>query len=222
VIDFQLSPKRHLFGKYSYSNFLEDRGDWVYETARGLLVGGLVRKNISITFDHVYALNSTTIFNGSIAWNRFIEGSVSNAVQTSFPPSRAGPPSYLDQKAGDFIHLPGITFNAYNSLNRGYPGFTRYSVGTVRGEATKFIRTHSLRAGIDLRENWRAAFGPGQSAGSFSFNNSFVRQADVLGTMPALSSRTPVNHLHGYRSRQPFARRWGASGIGPSLRNVSL
>ena len=177
-VDFQLSPKQHLFGKYSYSNFLEDRGDWVYETARGLLVGGLVRKNIGITFDHVYALNSTTIFNGSIAWNRFIEGNVSNAVQTSFPPSKAGLPGYLDQKAGDFIHLPSINFNAYSSLNRGYPGFTRYSIGTVRGEATKFIRTHSLRVGIDLRENWRAAFGPGQSAGSFSFNNSFVRQAD--------------------------------------------
>jgi hypothetical protein len=177
-VDFQLSPKQRMFGKWSYSNFApEDRGDWVYETARGLQVAGLVRKNIGVTFDHVYTFNSTTIFNWSVAWNRFIEGNASNAVQTSFPPSKVGLPSYLDQKAGDNIHLPSVDFGAYSDFTRGYPGFTRFSVGTVRGELSKYIGTHSLRFGVDLRENWRASFGPGQSSGSFVFNNSFVRQA---------------------------------------------
>ncbi|MGH9937919.1 MAG: hypothetical protein ACREAM_16865, partial [Blastocatellia bacterium] len=177
-VDFQLSPKQRMFGKWSYSNFApEDRGDWVYETARGLLVAGLVRKNIGITFDHVYTFNSTTIFNWSVAWNRFIEGNASNAVQTSFPPSKVGLPSYLDQKAGDFIHLPNIDFDAYSDFVRGYPGFTRFSVGTARGELSKYIGTHSLRFGVDLRENWRASFGPGNSSGNFGFGNTYVRQA---------------------------------------------
>ncbi|HEX9000358.1 MAG TPA: carboxypeptidase regulatory-like domain-containing protein [Blastocatellia bacterium] len=179
-IDFQPTAKNRMFGKWTYTNFApEDRGDWTYETARGLQVAGLVRKNIGITFDHVYTFNSTTIFNWSIAWNRFIEGNASNAVQTSFPPSKVGLPSYLDQKAGDFIHLPNLDFsdNSYSEFTRGYPGFTRFSVGTVRGELSKYIGTHSLRIGVDMRENWRAANGPGNSSGSFSYNNSFVRQA---------------------------------------------
>ncbi|MGH9841363.1 MAG: carboxypeptidase regulatory-like domain-containing protein, partial [Blastocatellia bacterium] len=177
-IDFQPTAKQRMFGKWSYSNFApEDRGDWVYETARGLLVAGLVRKNIGITFDHVYTFNSTTIFNWSAAWNRFIEGNASNEVQTSFPPSKVGLPSYLDQKAGTNIHLPSISFGSYSSFTRGFPGFTNYSVGTARGELSKFIGTHSLRLGVDLRENWRAGNSPGQSSGSFTFNNSFVRQA---------------------------------------------
>ena len=69
-VDLQLTSKQRMFGKWSYSNFNpEDRGDWTYETVRGLLQNGLVRKNIGVTFDHVYTFNSTTIFNWSIAWN---------------------------------------------------------------------------------------------------------------------------------------------------------
>ncbi|MFN7928627.1 MAG: TonB-dependent receptor [Blastocatellia bacterium] len=177
-VDLNLTSKQKMFGKWTYTNFSpEDRGDWTYETARGLQMGALVRKNIGITFDHVYTVNSTTIFNWSIAWNRFIEGNASNATQTSFPPSKVGLPSYLDQKAGSFIHLPSITFTTYSSMNRGYPGFSRYSTGTLRGEFTKYLGTHALRIGTDNRNNWRASNGPGQSSASFNFGNSFVRQA---------------------------------------------
>ncbi len=177
-IDYQLSPKQRLFGKWNYSNFgPEDRGDWLYETARGLRATNLVRKNIGIIFDHVYTFNSTTIFNWSIAWNRFIEGNPSNAVQQSFLPSKVGLPSYLDQKAGPYIHLPDLDFTDYSDFVRGYPGFTRYSVGTLRGELSKYIGTHSLRFGMDVRDDWRASNGPGASAGNFTYNNSYVRQA---------------------------------------------
>jgi hypothetical protein len=179
-IDLQLTPKQRVFGKWSYSNFNpEDRSDWTYETARGLLQNGLVRKNVGVTFDHVYTLNSTTIINWSVAWNRFIEGSASNEVQTGFPPSSVGLPSYVDEKAGPFIHLPNLDFsdNSYSEFTRGFPGFGRFSVGTVRGELSKYIGTHSFRFGVDLRQNWRATNGPGNSSGSFTYNNSFVRQA---------------------------------------------
>ncbi|MFN0121881.1 MAG: carboxypeptidase regulatory-like domain-containing protein, partial [Blastocatellia bacterium] len=177
-IDYQPTSKQRMFGKWTYTNFApEDRGDWTYETARGLQVAGLVRKNIAMTFDHVYTFSSTTIFNWSVSWNRFIEGSASNAVQTSFPPSKVGLPSYLDQKAGSNIHLPNVDFNAYSDFTRGYPGFTRFSVGTARGELSKYLGTHALRVGVDIREQWRASNGPGNSSGNFAFANTFVRQA---------------------------------------------
>jgi Carboxypeptidase regulatory-like domain/TonB dependent receptor len=186
-VDLQLTPKQRMFGKWSYSNFKpEDRGDWVYETVPGLLQNGLVRKNIGITFDHVYTFNSTTIFNWSIAWNRFIEGSASNEVQTSFPPSSVGLPGYLDEKAGQFIHLPNLSFDNYSDFTRGYPGFGRFSVGTIRGELSKYVGTHSLRFGVDVRQNWRATDGPGNTSGSFSYNNAYVREAQNTTNAPGI------------------------------------
>jgi Carboxypeptidase regulatory-like domain/TonB dependent receptor len=186
-VDLQLTPKQRMFAKWSYSNFNpEDRGDWVYETVPGLLQNGLVRKNIGITFDHVYTFNSTTIFNWSIAWNRFIEGSASNEVQTSIPPSAVGLPSYMDEKAGQFIHLPNLEFSAYSDFARGYPGFGRFSVGTIRGELSKYIGTHSVRFGVDIRQNWRATNGPGNASGAFSYNNSFVRRRQNTSNAGAL------------------------------------
>lgn len=177
-VDFTPTAKNRMFGKWSYSNFApEDRSDWTYETARGLQIAGLVRKNVAIAFDHVYTFNPTTIFNWSISWNRFIEGNASNDVQTSFPPSKVGLPSYLDQKAGTYIHLPSVDFGTYSDFTRGYPGFTRFSVGVIRGEFSKYLGTHSLRVGTDLRNQWRASNGPGQSSSIYTYNNSFVRQA---------------------------------------------
>jgi hypothetical protein len=177
-VDYQASAKNRMFGKWSYSYFYpEDRSDWTYETARGLQIAGLVRENIAIAFDHVYTINSTTLFNWSVSWNRFNEGNPSNDVQTSFPPSKVGLPSYLDQKAGTNIHLPSLTFGSYSSMNRGYPGLNRFSVGTLRSELSKYIGTHSVKAGIDFRQNWRASNGPGQASSSYTFNNAYVRQA---------------------------------------------
>jgi hypothetical protein len=88
-------------------------------------------------------------------------------VQTSFPPSKVGLPSYLDQKAGSYIHLPNVDFDAYSDFTRGYPGFARYSVGTLRGELSKYIGTHAFRFGMDIRDNWRASNGPGQQLWQF-------------------------------------------------------
>jgi Carboxypeptidase regulatory-like domain/TonB dependent receptor-like, beta-barrel len=179
-IDFQLSPNQRMFGKWSYSDFLEDRGDWTYETARYLHSNGLVRRNIGVTVDYVRVLNSATTLNFSAAWNRFIEGSKVNAVQASFSPGAVGLPSYLDERAGDYHLLPRITFSsAYSGISRNYPGFTRYSGGTLRGEMSKIVRTHSVRAGFDLRENWRSSHSPGSASGTFNFNNSYVRRCDT-------------------------------------------
>ena len=41
-MDWQISDKWRAFGRWSINNFgPEDRGDWTYESARGLNVGGL-------------------------------------------------------------------------------------------------------------------------------------------------------------------------------------
>jgi hypothetical protein len=177
-IDFNVSPRQKLTGKWSYNKFLEDRGDWTYETARGLNSNGLVRRNTGIGLDYVLTLNSTTFLRFTAAYNRFIEGNQLNSTQTSFSPSSIGLPSYIDQRAGGLTRLPDINFSAYSNLSGAYPGFTRVSAATTAGEMSKTFSRHTLRAGYDIRQNYRAANGPGQTSGQFQFRNNYVRPRD--------------------------------------------
>ncbi|MGH9915010.1 MAG: hypothetical protein ACRD63_06950, partial [Pyrinomonadaceae bacterium] len=184
-IDWIASARQKVFGKWSWNDFLEDRGDWTYSTARGLQSSGLVRRNAAVTLDDVISINASTILNLSVGYNRFIEGNALDATQLAGSPSGAGLPDYIDQTAGDFIRLPRLNFSSYSSLSDVYPGFSRFSVGFLRAELSKSINNHSLRMGFDGRSNYRASFAPGNSSGSLTFNNNFVKQRDDTNSASA-------------------------------------
>ena len=181
-IDWNVSSRHRAFGRWSYNSFLEDRGDWTYETARGLHTNGLVRKNVGATVDHVFLQNSSTIWNVSVAYNRFTEGNERNDVQRSFSPAALGLPAYLEERAAKSPCrlLPQADFSdgSYSDMGVTCGGFTDYSVGTVRAELSKLRGTQSLRAGVDLRRHWRSNIPGGNTSGVFSFRNAFVRQRD--------------------------------------------
>ena len=181
-IDWNLSPRQRSFARWSYNSFLEDRGDWTYETARGLLTNGLVRKNIGATIDHVFVQSSRTVWNVSLAYNRFTEGNERNSVQRSFSPTSAGLPAYVEDRAdaSGCTLLPRLDFsdNSYSDFGVACGGFTKYSVGTVRGEMVRSAGTHSIKSGVDLRKHWRSNIPGGNTSGIFQFRNNYVRQRD--------------------------------------------
>ncbi len=179
-IDFNFSNRHRSFVRWSYNSFLEDRSDWTYETARGLHTNGLVRKNLGATVDHVFLQSNTTIWNVSVAFNRFTEGNLRNSMQRSFSPASVGLPDYLQQRANQSpcTLLPQLDFNAYTDMGVTCGGSTDYSIGTLRGELTKFWGTHSVKTGVDLRRHYRSNVPGGNTSGQFQFRNSYVRERD--------------------------------------------
>ena len=187
-VDWQLTNRHRSFARWSYNAFLEDRGDWTYETLRGLHTNGLVRKNLGGTLDHVFVQNSTTVWNVSVAYNRFTEGNERNAVQLSLSPAAVGLPGYLDERAAQSPCrlLPQLDFNSYSDMGVTCGGFTDYGVGTLRGELSKLMGRHSVRSGVDLRQNWRSNIPGGNTSGRFTFGNNYVRQRDDTNTAGGL------------------------------------
>ncbi len=181
-IDWNETARHRSFARWSYNAFLEDRGDWTYETARGLHSNGLVRRNVGATIDHVFLQNSRTVWDVSVAFNRFTEGDQRNAVQRSFSPGSVGLPGYLDERAGTSpcTLLPVLDFSdgSYTDFGVTCGGFTSYSVGTLRGEMSKFLGTHSVKTGLDFRKHWRSNVPGGNTSGTFSFGNNYVRERD--------------------------------------------
>ena len=144
---------------------------------------GLVRQNLGATVDHVFVQNGTTVWNASVAFNRFTEGNRRNAVQTSFSPGAVGFPAYMDERAraiGGDTHLPRIDFsdNSYSDFGVDRGAFTDYSVITARGELAKILSTHSVKTGVDIRQHRRENIAGGNTSGVMTPRNDYVRQRD--------------------------------------------
>lgn len=188
-LDWSPSNRHKLFGRFSLNDFVEDRYDWTFQTKRGLQSNSFTRHNFGATLDHVFTINSSTAWNTSVAYNRFIEGGRANATQASFKPSDVGLPAYMDELAGRYNYLPNLNFSdsgSYSQLSGSYPGVGRYSVATLRSELLKLKGTHSIRIGGEARANYRTQTGPGYTAGSFRFRNTYVREKDNTSNAPAI------------------------------------
>jgi hypothetical protein len=183
-MDWQISDKWRAFGRWSINNFgPEDRGDWVYETARGLALGGLVRNNKGGNVDLVYAQNSSTVWDFNIGMSQFREGNIQPKA-LEFKPSDIGLPAYMDQKAGSLTLLPYMNINDYSTFSpTGISTWTRTRPLTIKLEMSKVMKNHTLRAAIDARYMYRTGGGGGNTSGNFTFNNQFTRR-DSDGNAP--------------------------------------
>ncbi len=178
-VDYNLNDKWRMYGRWSWNNFgPEDRGDWTYETARGLNLNGLVRNNVGGNFDVVYSQSASTIFNLNVAANQFKEGNVQPLART-FKPSDLGLPTYLDQKAGDEAMLPLMNLNGYSQISPGgLPVFTRTRSLNAKLEVTHIRGKHTFRAAVDKRNYFRTGGGGGNTSGNFTFADTFTRRHD--------------------------------------------
>lgn len=184
-MDYQISDKWRMFGRWSINNFgPEDRGDWVYETARGLNLNGLVRNNKGGNIDVVYTQSPTMLWNFNIAMNQFREGNIQPRA-LEFKPTSVGLPAYMDTQAGALPLLPQMTLNGYSTVSPGgFTTFTRTRQMTAKLQGTLIKGTHSMNFAFDNRNQYRTGGGGGNTSGNFTFGQNFLRRNDD-GLTPA-------------------------------------
>ncbi len=181
-IDWNLSDKHRINGKWYWNHRLADEYDWTYETARGLMANGLTRINKGGSGDYTWTINNANVFQVSLNYTRFNEGSQRD-VPNKYKPSDVGFPTYLDQKAGDLHVLPRLNFENLEDISQ------EYATITIRGttyEAKASMNTiwgkHSFKYGYSERRYVAATSGPGYTSGQYSFNNSYMRANDATTT----------------------------------------
>jgi hypothetical protein len=175
--DYHVSDKHRFFGRWGWNDWINDATDWTYETFRGLHSGASTRTNLGATADWVYTASSRTVLEAAVSVNNYREGPRPTVV-LQFKPSDVGLPAYMDQKAADQHNLPQMQVSGYETMGRTYPSYTRYRTISGKGELTHIRGNHSLRAGLDLRGQFRTGGGGGNTSGSFSFGNTYTRAAD--------------------------------------------
>ena len=179
-IDYQLSDKVRMFGRWSFNDFgPEDRGDWTYESARGLNVGGLVRNNKGGNVDVVWTQTSATVWDFNVGLAQFREGNI-QPTALAYKPTDIGLPAYLDQKAGSLHILPQMAVSGYSTISPGgVSTWTRTRNLTAKAEVSHIRGNHTIRAAFDARDMFRTGGGGGNTSGNFGFSNNYIRRDDT-------------------------------------------
>ena len=182
--DYQLSERHRFFGRWNWLKYREDRQDWTYETARGLMTNGVNRNSLGLTASYVFTPRASTVINIDAGANNFREGNILTPTALDYTPSAVGLPTYLDAKAGANHALPIMSFSGYDTLGQTVPAWTHYELLSTKGNVLHIRGAHSLRTGIDIRQHRRLGGDPRATNGSFSFNNSYTSREDD-GLTPA-------------------------------------
>ncbi|MBM3757831.1 MAG: carboxypeptidase regulatory-like domain-containing protein, partial [Acidobacteria bacterium] len=176
-IDYNLSERHRLFGRWSWMKYREDRQDWTYETVRGLHTNGVNRNLKSLMLDYVFTKSGSTVFDVMSSISDFEEGSA-YTVPFSFPPSKLGLPAYLDQKAGVNAVLPVMAAAGYQTMGQPVAAFASNQLFSTNGTVMHIRGAHTLRAGMSGRTYQKFNGQPGNTSGNFSFTNQFTRRED--------------------------------------------
>ena len=181
-IDYELSHKHRLFGRWTKSQLQEDSADWVYQKARKLMTTGLHRNVRNATLDWVFTPSSTIIVDTVVAVNDFEQWnsawSTPQSTALNYKPSDVGLPAYMDQKAGEHHSLPVMSWSGYQGIGRPVGAFTHYQTVSAKSSVTNIRGRHTLRTGIDVRNHMRFGGNPGAVSGTFSFTNFYTRRED--------------------------------------------
>jgi hypothetical protein len=175
-MDFNLSAKDHMFFDFRANYRSQIKEDYFGNNTNG---STLVRQNWGSTFDNVYTLNPSTVFDVRLNWTLFYEAHDSPA--SVYTPTQMGFPSSLES-GSPYVELPVIKFNSGSFLGFNTvagPGYDPTTSYQLFADVLKTIGNHSLKVGFDGRQyrmrirNYDASGSP---SGSFSFGNNWMSE----------------------------------------------
>jgi hypothetical protein len=181
-IDYNISDRNRLFADVRHSDYAQTKNDYFNNVAEGTV---LYRNNLGMTLDDIHTLSPTNVVDVRVNFTRMNE--IHGVPSEGFNPTTLGFPSYLGAHS-TYAQLPIISFNSATGLQAlGATGASRLPSQSYQVFPTwqKTAGTHTLKVGGDIRQYRLNTFTAGNSTGSFSFNNSYVRSSSSASSTVA-------------------------------------
>lgn len=189
--DYNISDKHRVFVKWFWNDRHSDEYDWAYSTPRkGLISQSLLRYTKGLSTDYLYTINPQHMLNLNFNFSRYNEGADPNTkrIQVDTKPSDLGLPKYLDEKAGSYVQTPDFNITGIASYpgargGASYPKADNFSTNSeLKAGMMSVVGRHSLKYGWSERRYWYALGSLGATTGSYTFNNTYMKQQDNTTT----------------------------------------
>jgi hypothetical protein len=226
-IDYTLSDKQRIFGRYTYWN-LHDTGhsEWLEKGLNGTSWPTNDGANGNFTQQFVlgdtYAFNPTTVLDVRANYVRSTDPNLADS--TSVNEAQFG--SYYATLAPQmsFHTIPsfnasGGLHNLYNMGNYPHTSTTWWNVYGIDASLVKIMGPHSLKIGTELRLMDQSSFG-GASGGSYSYSTGFTGDewASFLMGYSTASSFATSGEVAAYTYYQAYY----ATDTWQATRNLTL
>jgi carboxypeptidase family protein len=181
-VDHRISDRQQIFVRYTRNDRTESRnaifGDVNGVTPRGNF---LIRKNDGVTYDHVYTINSSALFNLRAGWQRFQEPNI-RQHENVFDPASLNFSSTTVGYFGGARYFPVFDLDQFTDLGDNIAATTIHSIYSVQPTYTRSLGKHSVRVGYDLRLYREKGSEAGAAAGTYQFRGDFTRASSTAAS----------------------------------------
>ncbi len=172
-LDYNLNNSDHMFFDVRHTDYLQSKNNYYRNISTGSL---LTRQNWGSSFDNVWIVNPTNVFDMRLNFTRMNESHPSPSA--GFDATTLGYPSYLDS-GGGIAQLPSLSFASNSGLTTmGSTGANLLPSQSLQAFGTWNMSKgdHAIKFGFDVRQYVTNFTTVGNSSGNFSFSaNSWVK-----------------------------------------------
>lgn len=176
-IDYNLTSRDHLFGRYFYDKFNFEGGGAYRE-----FYNTTAFTNQSLVVSDTHTFTPNLLFVGAFSYSRFprartpITPTTMQALGVNVPLGQSGYPAVMSVKAGSYGSL------ASSGLLVVHPQTWEY-----RGDLTWSHGKHMIQFGLDALRNVEFSIDPNLISGSWGFDGSHTASPNVKGTGDAFA-----------------------------------
>jgi hypothetical protein len=173
--DFTYNERHNAFVRYTRNNRREARGNWT-GVVGGIRPTGtfLFRNNNGATYDHIYTMSPSTVFNFRAGFSSFSSPTV-REHEGAFTPASLGFSAQTAAAFAGYDYLPRFETGEFSVLGDSLGSRITHTVISAQPTVTRIKGAHTLRAGYDVRSYRENSNGPGHAAGRYDFRTDFTR-----------------------------------------------
>jgi hypothetical protein len=170
-LDYNMTDRNRISFDMRSTDYSQSKNDYFSNRTTSSL---LTRANTGATIDDVFTVNPTNVFNVRVNFTRMDEAHPSPTA--GFDPTTLGLPSYLKSNS-EYLQFPVFSFTQYQSLGSNGSNVLPSQSLQLYSSWSSVVRNHTIKFGVDARQYNLNAANFGNSVGSFTFGNAWVRQA---------------------------------------------